>query len=176
MNVSKNRALSHRCHSHRRMHIHRYTDQKSYWFIVTRLCFIRKNDANSAPFVRMEPLNSLCHHLLLFAAREDGQQRLLARQRNPVRIGDGGGLHPDLLLVYQQTEAIEVRTVYHGLTSSTYFKFLLFTFLWVVLRFILSFDGINGNKQLSLMLLDLLYPCIVSSFLILSRHYIVVGF
>lgn len=81
-----------------------------------------------------------------------------------------------MLLVYQQTEAIEVRTVYHGLTSSTYFKFLLFTFLWVVLRFILSFDGINGNKQLSLMLLDLLYPCIVSSFLILSRYYIVVGF
>ena len=72
--------------------------------------------------------------------------------------------------------SIQVRAVHYSLTSSTYFKFLLFTFLWVVLRFILSFDGINGNKQLSLMLLDLLYPCIVSSFLILSRHYIVVGF
>lgn len=69
-----------------------------------------------------------------------------------------------------------MRAAHYNLTGSTYFKFLLFTFLWVVLRFILSFDGINGNKQLSLMLLDLLYPCIVSSFLILSRHYIVVGF
>lgn len=59
--------------------------------------------------------------------------------------------------------------------NSAYFKFLIFTFLWVVLRFILSFDGIYSNKQLSLMLLDLLYPCIISSFLILSRHYTVVG-
>ena len=57
---------------------------------------------------------------------------------------------------------------------SAYFKFLVFTFLWVVLRFIMSFHGVNSNAQLSMMLLDLLYPCIVSSFLILSRHYIVV--
>ena len=57
-------------------------------------------------------------------------------------------------------------------TRSFYFKFLLLTALWTLLRCVLSFPAIYENVKLSMCILNLIYPCIVDSFLLLTSHYI----
>lgn len=59
---------------------------------------------------------------------------------------------------------------------SHYFLFLVFTFIWTILRGILSIPVICSNSRLLYSILDFIYPSINCSFLILSRHYITVLF
>lgn len=57
------------------------------------------------------------------------------------------------------------------LTLSDYFKFLFYSFWWTLLRALLSIPAITQNTSLVNGMLDLIYPAIVSSFLLILQHY-----
>ena len=54
---------------------------------------------------------------------------------------------------------------------SDYFKFLFYSVWWTLLRGLLSIPSIARNLLLVNCILDLIYPVIVSSFLLILGHY-----
>ena len=59
---------------------------------------------------------------------------------------------------------------------SDYFQFLMYSLWWTLLRGLLSIPALTKNPKIASMMQDLLFPAIVSSFVLILDHYIKVAF